>query len=124
VRRGATNVGRLGLPYLLVFGYLLPLLSPAVDGVLVYGAIVAGARPEVVALFVWVTVLQLLAAAVALRLDGENVTWAAAALPMQLGYRQFLSFITASALWAAVAGFPVGWGKLRRLGLPAELGRR
>ena len=124
VRRGATNVGRLGLPYLLVFGYLLPLLSPAVDGVLVYGVIVAGARPEVVALFALVTLLQLLAAALALRLDGENVAWAAAALPMQLGYRQFLSFVTASALWAAVAGFPVGWGKLRRLGLPAQLGRR
>ena len=101
-------MGRLGLPYLLVFGYLLPLVSPAVDGVLVYGVIVAGARPEVVALFALVTLLQLLAAALALRLDGENVAWAAAALPMQLGYRQFLSFVTASALWAAVAGFPVG----------------
>jgi len=124
VRRGATNVGRLGLPYLLVFGYLLPLLSPAIDAVLVYGVIVAGARPDVVALFALVTVLQLLAAALAMRLDGENVAWAAAALPMQLGYRQFLSFVTAGAVWAAVAGFPVGWGKLRRLGLPAQLGRR
>jgi cellulose synthase/poly-beta-1,6-N-acetylglucosamine synthase-like glycosyltransferase len=124
VRRGATNVGRLGLPYLLVFGYLLPLLSPAVDAVLLYGVIVEGPRPEVVALFALVTVMQLLAAALALRLDGENLAWAAATLPMQLGYRQFLSFVTASAMWAAVAGFPVGWGKLRRRGLPAELGRR
>ncbi len=124
VRKGATNVGRLGLPYLLVFGYLLPLLSPAIDGVLGYGVIVVGARPEVLALFVLVSVLQLLAAALALRLDGENLAWAAATLPMQLGYRQFLSFVTVSALWAALAGFPVGWGKLRRRGLPAELGRR
>src|SRR6266550_858595 len=123
VRKGATNVGRLGLPYLLVFGYLLPLLSPAIDGVLGYGVIVVGARPEVLALFVLVSVLQLLAAALALRLDGENLAWAAATLPMQLGYRQFLSFVTVSALWAALAGFPVGWGKLRRRGLPAELGR-
>lgn len=124
VRRGATNVGRLGLPYLLVFGYLLPLLSPAIDAVLLYGVIVEGPRPEVVALFALVTVMQLLAAALALRLDGENLAWAAATLPMQLGYRQFLSFVTASAMWAAVAGFPVGWGKLRRRGLPAEVGRR
>jgi len=123
VRRGATNVGRLGLPYLLVFGYLLPLLSPAVDAVLVYGLVVAGARPEVLALFAVVTMLQLFAAMFALRLDGENVAWAAGTLPMQLGYRQFLSFVTVSAMWAAVAGFPVSWGKLRRLGLPAGLGR-
>src|SRR5438128_2613208 len=123
VRRGATNVGRLGLPYLLVFGYLLPLLSPAVDAVVVYGLIVAGARPEVVALFGVVTGLQLLAAMFALRLDGENIAWAAGTLPMQLGYRQFLSFVTISALGAAVAGFPVSWGKLRRRGLPAEVGR-
>jgi cellulose synthase/poly-beta-1,6-N-acetylglucosamine synthase-like glycosyltransferase len=124
VRRGATNVGRLGLPYLLVFGYLLPLLSPAVDGVLGYGVIVVGARPEVVALFALVTAMQLLAAALALRLDGENLAWAAATIPMQFGYRQFLSFVTVSALWAALAGFPVGWGKLRRRGLPARLGHR
>ena len=121
--RGATNVGRLGLPYLLVFGYLLPLLSPAVDVVLVYGVIVAGVRFEFVVLFALSTGLQLLAAAQAMKLDGESIAWALVGLPMQLGYRQLLSLVTASALWAALAGLPVGWGKLRRRGLPAALSR-
>src|SRR5437867_301881 len=35
----ATNGGRLGIPYLIVFGYLLPLLAPAIDVTMLYGLV-------------------------------------------------------------------------------------
>src|SRR5439155_1571236 len=88
--------------------------SPAVDAVLVYGVIVAGVRFEFVVLFALSTGLQLLAAAQAMKLDGESIAWALVGLPMQLGYRQLLSLVTASALWAALAGLPGGCSRKNR----------
>src|SRR3989442_789456 len=85
----ATNVGRLGIPYLIVFGYLLPLLAPAVDVTLLYGLVV-GPQVPLLAAFGVFTILQTLAAALALRLDGEPAWHAGAVLGYQLGYRQML----------------------------------
>ena len=112
----ATNVGRLGIPYLIVFGYLLPLLAPAIDVTLLYGLVV-GPQVPLLAAFGVFTILQTLAAALALRLDGEPAWHAGAVLGYQLGYRQMLFAVIASSLWAAFAGLPVGWGKLVRRGL-------
>jgi cellulose synthase/poly-beta-1,6-N-acetylglucosamine synthase-like glycosyltransferase len=112
----ATNVGRLGIPFLIVFGYLLPLVGPAVDVSFLYGLLV-GPQLPLLAAFVVFTALQLFAAVLALRHDHEPVWHAIAVVGYQLGYRQMLSAVIASSLWAAFAGFPVGWGKLVRRGL-------
>jgi cellulose synthase/poly-beta-1,6-N-acetylglucosamine synthase-like glycosyltransferase len=117
----ATNVGRLGIPFLIVFGYLLPLLGPAVDLTFLYGFLV-GPQLPLVFTFALFTTLQILAAALALRLDREPVWHAVAVLGQQLGYRQMLSVVVASSLWAAFAGLPVGWGKLVRRGLSPRPG--
>jgi hypothetical protein len=114
--RRSTNVGRVGLPFVLVFGLALPLLAPAVDVALVYG-IVAGSRADLLVPFVLFNLVQLLAAMLALRLDHEPVAYAPLVLLFQLGYRQLLSFVVFRALMAAIAGAPVGWGRIRRHGL-------
>ncbi|MGH2500547.1 MAG: glycosyltransferase, partial [Candidatus Limnocylindria bacterium] len=116
-RRRATNVGRIGLPYVVVYGYLLPLLAPAVDLLAVHALLFDAARAEVAQVVLAFIALQLAAAALALRLDREPAWHALAVIPQQLGYRQFLSFVVASSLWSAVAGMPIGWGKLARRGL-------
>ena len=117
----STNVGRLGIPYLIVFAYLLPLLSPAVDITFVYGLAV-GPQLSLIASFALFTGLQVFAAALALRLDREPAWHAGAVLGYTLGYRQMLSVVVASSLWAAFAGLPVGWGKLVRRGLSPRPG--
>ncbi|MEX2229244.1 MAG: glycosyltransferase family 2 protein [Dehalococcoidia bacterium] len=114
--RGATNVGRLGLPYVLVYGYALPLLAPAIDVIFVRDALVQGSEAAVV-LFGVFTLAQVLAATLALRLDGESLRWSLLVIPMQLGYRQLLSAVTFAALWSALAGLPVSWGAQARRGL-------
>ena len=117
----ATNVGRLGVPYLIVFAYLFPLLGPAVDALFLYGLLVG---PQVGYLYTFglFTALQFFAAALALRLDGEPSWHAVAVLGYQLGYRQMLSAVVASSLWAAFSGLPVGWGKLVRRGFAPRPG--
>ncbi|HEY8829478.1 MAG TPA: glycosyltransferase family 2 protein, partial [Candidatus Limnocylindria bacterium] len=112
----ATNVGRIGLPFVLLFGVVLPLLAPVIDIGLVYG-VVAKARNDLLFPFVLFSLVQLLSATLALRLDGESVAYAPLVLLYQLGYRQLMSFVVLRALLAAIAGAPVGWGRIRRHGL-------
>ncbi len=115
-RRAATNVARLGLPYLLVYGYALPMLAPALDILFVRDALLQRSVATLW-LFAAFTLAQVFAAALAMRLDGESVMWSLLVVPMQLGYRQLLSAVTAAALWAALAGLPVSWGAQARRGL-------
>jgi cellulose synthase/poly-beta-1,6-N-acetylglucosamine synthase-like glycosyltransferase len=112
----ATNVGRIGLPFVLLFGIALPLFAPAIDIGLIYG-IVAKARNDLLFPFVLFSLVQLLSATLALRLDGESIAYAPLVFVYQLGYRQLMSFVVLRALMAAIAGAPVGWGRIRRHGL-------
>ncbi|HLZ47866.1 MAG TPA: glycosyltransferase family 2 protein, partial [Candidatus Limnocylindria bacterium] len=113
--RQATNVGRVGLPFVLLFGVALPLLAPAIDLAFVYG-VLGSARTDLLFPFVLFNLVQLLSATLALRLDGESVAYAPLVFLYQLGYRQLLSFVVLRALIAAIAGAPVGWGRIRRHG--------
>jgi len=114
--RTATNVGRVGLPMVLLFGIGLPLLAPAVDVAFVYG-IAAKGRTDLLVPFALFSLIQLLTATIALRRDRESVAYAPLVFAYQLGYRQLLSFVVLRALLIAIAGVPVGWGRIRRHGL-------
>ena len=117
--RRATNAGRLGLPFVLLFGFALPLLAPVVDVGLLLGLITAH-RTDLVLPFVLFNALQLLSAVLALRLDGEPVAHALIVPLYQLGYRQLMSFVVLRSIVAALIGAPVGWGRIRRHGLSAR----
>ena len=68
----AGKLGRRGLPYLLAFQVLLPLLAPAIDIATVYSLVVS---PSLTVFYVWLAFLlmQLATSAYALRLDGERL---------------------------------------------------
>jgi cellulose synthase/poly-beta-1,6-N-acetylglucosamine synthase-like glycosyltransferase/peptidoglycan/xylan/chitin deacetylase (PgdA/CDA1 family) len=116
VERGAAGrFGRRGLTYLAVFQVALPLLAPAVDLFAVYG-LVFGQPAQVVAVWAAFTVVQLLLAAYALRLDGERLTpmWT---LPLQqLVYRQLMYLVVIHSVVTAFAGVPLRWHAMRREG--------
>ena len=83
----AGKLGRRGLPYLLAFQVLLPLLAPAIDVVTLYALLMSASLSL---LYVWLGFLamSLLSAAYAFRLDGERLRplWS---LPLQqIAYRQ------------------------------------
>ena len=112
----AGKFGRRGLPYLLAFYVLLPLLAPVMDIAALYALFVSSAPDSL--LFVWFgfLVMQLLSAAYALRLDGELLRplWS---LPLQqVAYRQLLYLVVIQSLASAFYGLRVRWQVMHRTG--------
>ncbi|MFI7541186.1 bifunctional polysaccharide deacetylase/glycosyltransferase family 2 protein [Actinoplanes sp. NPDC049599] len=108
--------GRVGLPFLTLFGVALPLLAPVVDIMLLYGLVFWELSATVVA---WglMLALQLLTAAVAFRFDHESMRplWR---LPLQqFAYRQLMYLVLIQSAVTAMTGARLRWHKLHRAGL-------
>ncbi|MFN8156385.1 MAG: bifunctional polysaccharide deacetylase/glycosyltransferase family 2 protein [Candidatus Nanopelagicales bacterium] len=116
----AGHLGRRGLPYLLVFQVLMPLLGPVVDVMALYGLFFLDWRWVLGVAAVFVAV-QLALGAYALHLDHEPMRplWA---LPLQqLVYRQVMYLVVVQSVAAALEGARVGWQPLDRHGAAATL---
>jgi len=108
--------GRIGLPFLALFGVALPLLAPVVDIMLVYGLIFWELRATVIA-WLGMLALQLVTAAVAFRFDRESMRplWR---LPLQqFAYRQLMYLVLIQSATTALTGGRLRWHKLHRSGL-------
>ncbi|MEV8507459.1 bifunctional polysaccharide deacetylase/glycosyltransferase family 2 protein [Actinoplanes sp. NPDC051475] len=108
--------GRVGLPFLALFGVALPLLAPVVDIMLLYGLVFWELEATVTA---WLTMLalQLFTAAVAFRFDRESLRplWR---LPLQqFAYRQLMYLVLIQSAMTAMTGARLRWHKLHRAGL-------
>lgn len=110
------RMGRFGLLYLLVFHVVLPVLAPALDVYVLYGAFVADAP---LALVIWGVFLavQTASAGYALRLDGESLAPLWAYPFQQVAYRQLTYLVVVRSLVTALHGTPVRWQTARRRGL-------
>ncbi|MCA2213835.1 bifunctional polysaccharide deacetylase/glycosyltransferase family 2 protein [Jidongwangia harbinensis] len=108
--------GRVGLPFLALFGVALPLLAPVVDVLLVYG-LVFWERSDTVIAWTGMLALQLFTAAVAFRIDREAMgpLWR---LPLQqFAYRQLMYLVLIQSVTTALTGARLRWHKLHRAGL-------
>jgi cellulose synthase/poly-beta-1,6-N-acetylglucosamine synthase-like glycosyltransferase/peptidoglycan/xylan/chitin deacetylase (PgdA/CDA1 family) len=108
--------GRVGLPFLALFGVALPLLAPVVDIMLLYGLVFWELSVTVVAWSLMLT-LQLFTAAVAFRFDNESLRplWR---LPLQqFAYRQLMYLVLMQSAVTAMTGARLRWHKLHRAGL-------
>jgi peptidoglycan/xylan/chitin deacetylase (PgdA/CDA1 family)/glycosyltransferase involved in cell wall biosynthesis len=113
-RGGAGRLGRRGLPYMLLFQVLLPLLAPVVDVAAVYVLMFNPGR----AAYMWggLLLLQAITAVVAFRLDREPLRplWS---LPLQqVVYRLLMYLVLMQSMVTAVAGARLPWHKLHRSG--------
>jgi cellulose synthase/poly-beta-1,6-N-acetylglucosamine synthase-like glycosyltransferase/peptidoglycan/xylan/chitin deacetylase (PgdA/CDA1 family) len=111
----AGKLGRRGLLYLVLFQILLPLCAPAVDVYAVYGLLFLPV-PQVLAVWLSYTAVQLVAAGYALRLDRERLTplWS---LPFQLiVYRQLMYLVTVQSTVTALTGIRLRWHTVARTG--------
>jgi hypothetical protein len=108
--------GRRGLPFLALFGVVLPLLAPLVDVMLVYG-LVFWDRSQTVVAWLAMLALQAVTAFVAFRFDGESLRplWK---LPLQqFAYRQLMYLVLIQSAMTAMTGGRLRWHKLHRAGL-------
>ena len=113
--------GRIGLPFLALFGVALPMLAPVVDIMLLYGLVFWELEETVVA-WLGMLALQLFTAAVAFRFDKESLKplWR---LPLQqFAYRQLMYLVLMQSATTAMTGGRLRWHKLHRAGLGARAG--
>lgn len=118
LREGAA-LGRVGIPYLLLFQVLLPLAAPLVDVFALYGLVFLNPVP-VVAYWVVFNILQLGLGILAFRLDHERPRslWA---LPLQqFVYRQLMYLVVIQSVISAFEGWRLRWQKLDRTGAGME----
>ncbi|MEU4689909.1 bifunctional polysaccharide deacetylase/glycosyltransferase family 2 protein [Actinoplanes sp. NPDC023714] len=104
-----------GLPFVVFFTVLLPLLAPLIDIMTVYGAVFLD-RPEAVWGWLAMMAAQTVTAVVAFRLDHEPATplWT---LPLQqVFYRQLMYLVLIHSALTAFSGQRLHWQKLRRTG--------
>ncbi len=116
VERGASGrLGRRGMPYLLLFQVLLPVLAPIVDIAALYSLFFQDSRQTAL---VWLTflLLQAIAAWYAFSLDRESPRPLWALATQQVVYRQLMYLVVIQSLTDAVAGLELRWQKLRRIG--------
>jgi cellulose synthase/poly-beta-1,6-N-acetylglucosamine synthase-like glycosyltransferase/peptidoglycan/xylan/chitin deacetylase (PgdA/CDA1 family) len=108
--------GRYCLTYLALFHVLLPLIAPAVDVFSLYGLMFLNPA-KIAALWLAFVLLQALAGAYALRLDGERLRtlWL---LPLQqVAYRQLMYLVTIQSVITAMLGTRHRWQAIRRTGV-------
>ncbi len=113
---GAGRLGRRGLPYLVLFQILLPLLAPLVDVFALYGALF-GDTTRMVEVWLGFLAVQAAASWYAFVLDREraSVLWS---LPLQqFVYRQLMYLVLIQSLVTAVLGTRLRWQRMNRLGL-------
>jgi hypothetical protein len=116
LQRGqAGAIGRRGLPYLLAFQVLLPLLAPFIDVAALYSLLF---DPTSTILYVWLGFLglQLLSAAYAFHLDGEPLGPLATLPLQQVVYRQLMYLVVVQSLASAAYGVRLRWQVIRRTG--------
>jgi len=118
------HLGLVGLPYLLCFQVLLPLLAPVVDVYAIYGLLFLD-PVRVLAFYGGFLALQVASGAYALHLDREpyGPLWT---MPLQqFVYRQLMYLVVIQSVVSALSGIRLPWQKLERtgdatLGLGAE----
>ena len=114
-RRGEHQIGRRGLPYLVLFQIALPMLAPLIDLFSIYGLLFLD--PLTVLEF-WITFtgLQLLLGWYAFRLDRES-PWVLWAMPVQqFVYRQLMYLVVVESVMTAIQGTHLHWRPIARRG--------
>lgn len=115
VRRDGGSIGHLGLPYLIAFQILLPLLAPLVDLFALYGILFLDPVP-VIGYWLGFNALMLGLAVYSFRLDGESLRplWA---LPLQqFVYRQLMYLVVIQSVASAFQGVRLRWGHVEKSG--------
>ena len=111
------NLGWIMMPNLLVFGFIIPLLSPVVDLLFILGLFSSHVLFYVLT-YVLFFLVDWMVSALAYRYDGQRFTlWNAGVLFVQrFAYRQIFFYILIKSYLKAIKGELASWGILKRTG--------
>jgi cellulose synthase/poly-beta-1,6-N-acetylglucosamine synthase-like glycosyltransferase/peptidoglycan/xylan/chitin deacetylase (PgdA/CDA1 family) len=113
--RGEQRIGRRGIPYLVLFQILLPMLAPVVDLFALYGVIFLNPAP-VLAYWLGFNLVQLGQAWYAFRLDGESPRPLWTVPLQQFVYRQLMYLVVIESVISALRGTRLRWQHVERTG--------
>jgi cellulose synthase/poly-beta-1,6-N-acetylglucosamine synthase-like glycosyltransferase/peptidoglycan/xylan/chitin deacetylase (PgdA/CDA1 family) len=114
-RRGEGPIGKIGLPYLVLFQIAMPPLAPLVDIFALYGILFLN-PVTVIAYWLAFNLLLLMQGAYAFHLDRER-PWVLWALPLQsFVYRQLMYLIVLQSAASALQGLRLRWQHVERSG--------
>jgi peptidoglycan-N-acetylglucosamine deacetylase len=109
------SLGFVALPNLLVFQFMLPILTPLADLVMLT-SVLTGEGMQVLLYYLVFLAVDGLGAVVAFRMEREKARRLIWLLPQRLVYRQLLYWVLAKSILTAIKGELIGWGILRRTG--------
>jgi cellulose synthase/poly-beta-1,6-N-acetylglucosamine synthase-like glycosyltransferase len=116
VDRGPSgHFGRVGMPLVVVFQVITPVLAPLIDLFTLYGMLFVS---PVKSILVWGAVLglQMACAAYAFRLDREKYRYLVMMPLQQIAYRQMMYLVVIHSCVTALTGGRLRWQKLKRTG--------
>ncbi|MER6159812.1 bifunctional polysaccharide deacetylase/glycosyltransferase family 2 protein [Streptomyces sp. NPDC001868] len=107
--------GRVGMPLVVIFQIITPVLAPLIDVFTVYAMIFVDFQASLLA---WLAVLgvQLVCAAYAFKLDKEKYRYLLMLPLQQLAYRQMMYLVLIHSCVTALTGGRLRWQKLKRTG--------
>ncbi|MGW2278640.1 bifunctional polysaccharide deacetylase/glycosyltransferase family 2 protein [Streptomyces sp. NPDC001770] len=120
-RGSSGRFGRIGMPLVVLFQILTPLLAPLIDVFTLYAMLFVDFKGSLLA---WLAVLgvQLVCAAYAFRLDREKYRYLLMLPLQQLAYRQMMYLVLIHSALTALTGGRLRWQKLKRTGAVAVPG--
>ncbi|MFO0692521.1 MAG: glycosyltransferase [Polyangiales bacterium] len=108
-------LGWFGLPNILLFQVLFPLVSPIGDFVLLL-SLLSGDFSAILAGYAGFLAMDVVASALAFRLDRKPMRWLLLLLVQRFTYRQFMYLVSLKSMLAVLEGARHGWKKLDRTG--------
>jgi peptidoglycan-N-acetylglucosamine deacetylase len=111
------NIGWIMLPNLLIFGFIIPLLSPVVDLLFIIGLFSSHALFYAL-MYVLYFLIDWIVSALAYRYDGRKFSLLNAAMlfVQRFAYRQIFFYILIKSYLKAMKGELANWGILKRTG--------
>ena len=109
------SIGWVAMPNMLLFQFLLPLLAPVGDVVLLISLLRLDFSPIAIGYLIFL-LMDLTGSVIAFRYDGLPLNGLWVVLVQRFYYRQFMYFVTFMALRAGLRGGRHGWNKLVRTG--------
>ncbi len=109
------SLGWAGLPNMLLFQIIFPILSPIGDAVMVL-SLFRSDWPAFLSGYIAFLIMDLAGSLLAFHLDKKPLKWLFLLLIQRFTYRQIMYWVSFKAMLAAVRGARHGWQKLERTG--------
>ncbi len=113
--RSYKGLGLAAMPNAMIFQFMLPVISPIVDLVMLL-SLLTGQWFQTLLFYLVFTIVDLLASLLAFSYEKENIKRLLYLIPQRLVYRQLMFWVLMKSILAALRGTLIGWGVLKRTG--------